>query len=306
MTDTAHPTPGDRLTLLPLRVRWDARTDDFAWQSTDGAYRAVLPFGEAELTVEEDGEPGVRRVRVAIRIARHVRLHSADVRYRTAIGAVERCWAPHLRPGADRVIADHVFRTPALIAQSAGGGCALVADVDGFPAETKTHLDLVRNRTDRTAFLAHGLGEWKPTGHIFFRRARARQAIGAGSVLRLSHFLLALPGADAEPYGAVASFCWRRFAPTDSIRPQVVPLVDYERHAAARIFAPDLYREFDAGDTPPPGRGDDYADRHRATKAGRDVRGRDRALPGQPGAGRQGGCGSSSERSSPTRSAPGC
>jgi hypothetical protein len=243
-------TPGERardafrLTLEPLFVWWDDRRDGFGWRlSPDGeAAFAPLPFGMcvAEFT-REDGDTTV--VRFVLRVTRDVRLHGLDVRYRTTFAEPDFAWVPHLRPGEGLVIADQIFRSPALVLRRGAQGVALIPDLAQWPRGVKTMLDLDRRAPDGSALLAHGLGDYATTGHIFFKRKTAGLALAAGDEVAAAHYLLRLDG-PRDPLARVAAFIWERFARRDGPAPLALPLARYEALACARIFAPDLYRTF--------------------------------------------------------------
>jgi len=234
---------------LHLAVRWNRRSQRFPIVFHTGGSPADvrLPFGTCGIAwTRESDDPSVWRCEIACRLEERVRLHQLEIVYEAVDSSPFRLWVPYLRPGPGLVIADRVFRTPVMLVRGEAGSLALLPDLRVWPGETDVFLDA--DRSSGTPRLSHGIGSFATTGHVLFRRARARKALAAGATIRFAHFLVRFETADDRVFEQAASFAWKKFARTGDPRPQVMPLARCERLAAGRIFAADLYREFDADD----------------------------------------------------------
>jgi hypothetical protein len=236
------------LTPFHLTVRWNGRSQTFPIR-LEGNVRSVsvpLPFGTGEIAwTREADDPPLWRCEITCRLKRRVRLHQFELVYGTGDREPFRFWVPYLRPGPGQVIADRVFRTPVILVRRKADASALIPDLETWPGDVDVFLDA--DRSPEKPYLSHGIGSFKTTGHVLFRRARARRPLAAGSTLRISHFLTRFETAGDRVFEQVASFAWKRFARSDDPRPQVMPFARSERLATDRIFSEDLYRDFDAG-----------------------------------------------------------
>ncbi len=233
------------LSLRDVEAVWDDKCNRYSWQKSGSGLAVSLPFGRFELNAVTESEPlTCLRVAATLVVTQPVRLHSLELRYSTGFGRYDQATVPHLRPAADLVIADQVFRSPAVVARKGRQVVALVPDLSTITPAHKTYLDVQREGQGEKSLLAHGLGEWTACGHVFFKRTRSKRTLQPGTEVPLVHFVLSFPDVEELPLEKVASFLWRRFAPRDAIVPQVLPLLEYDKLAAERAFGEDLFRRF--------------------------------------------------------------
>jgi len=240
------------LILLPLAVHWDIKHGSFNWRAeNETTLTADLPFGQCRLAfLADERDDQLVRVTSTVKITEPVNLHALEIRYRPTFGRPARWYVPYLRPSEKMVIADQMYRSPVMIAQKNDRYLALLPDLHNWPIEEKTYLDFLHDAGDDGCRMTHGLGPWKTSGHVFFRKTKRWKLLARGSEIRFGHYLLLASPPPASFYGCAASLLWERFARRDDPRPQMLPLVEYEKLAVERIFAPDLYYEFEYRDRP--------------------------------------------------------
>lgn len=249
-TDSAIIGP---LVVEPLKVCWDRRQAVFPWSFTpeESSGEIKLPFGFVRLSIEPENQHSWLRVRLLLHIEQAVRLHQLELRYRFTGGKPDWAWIPHLRPSADQVIADQVFRSPAIIVEKSGLAAALIPDLSSLPSEHCTYLDFVRSGPNGRPILSHGIGRSKPTGHIFFKKVRAKKPTPSGIRINLAHYLLSIPSTCGSGLEAASSFLWRQNAAgKKEYFPQVLDFTRYEKLVNDRIFAHDLYQRFEIDGRP--------------------------------------------------------
>ena len=230
----------------PLFAAWDGQQGTFAWREGEGGEEtADLPFGRCICRMRQE-ENDVARVDVVVTLDRLVRLHQLEIGYQPAFGRPKTTWAPYLRHKPDYVIADQVFRSPALMMAKSEQAVALVPDLSLWPDAIKTYLDMQREKPA----MIHGVGHWRTTGHVFFKKMKAKQVLPAGDEIRFAHFLLKLSELPEDRLDYLASFIWRRFARRNDTKQQMLPFAQAGQHACERIMAPDLYREFQIDERP--------------------------------------------------------
>ena len=119
-------------------------------------------------------------------------------------------WAPHLAPEAGDCIAQHVFRSPALIAADAHRAVALVPDLAlvGKDPEAPWYLDVDAPAKRWTL----GISKSEVTDHVHFRKVNGAR-FSPGEV-KLGFYLTSYPlsGPAADPFKKIADFHWRMYA----------------------------------------------------------------------------------------------
>jgi hypothetical protein len=158
-------------------------------------------------------------------------------------------FTPQLRPEKEHVIADHVFRSPALMMQKGGDFAALVPDlksVDGRSRAIRTAADMQVETVDRP-FLSIGLQNWIPEpyalrkthvfytspdslsptlndttislGYLLFLSADAPNREGFREVVRYhwstsgTKYMQRTVGPQAEPFSGYIQKAWYQFLP---------------------------------------------------------------------------------------------
>ncbi len=166
----------------------------------------------------------------------------------TAVHRPEFVFSPQLRPEADDVIGDHVFRSPVLMVQHGSHVAALVPDPDlmnGRNPRIRTSADL---RTDAgpRALLAYGVMPWEKRAHVYYRHTDSMTVAVRDSTVSCGYYLYVR--ADAPPregYRDAVRFLWERFgrrAFDDPRGPQSEPFRSYV-HKAWDEFVPRVALE---------------------------------------------------------------
>lgn len=170
-------------------------------------------------------------------------------------GELEYCFSPHLCPGPDFVIADHVFRSPAIVLEKSGGFFALVPDLEAIEGvyrlgqgEYRYYMNLnVTEGENQSPAVVFGLGRSRVKGHVYFKSDFSNElTVPAGTTLVLAYYVLASRGSFGRR--DLHSFIWGRFARRhlDSGLPQVVGFDRYAAAGLARIFKrSDLFKRFE-------------------------------------------------------------
>jgi hypothetical protein len=145
-----------------------------------------------------------------------------ELAVRHPIAEPAHVWVPHLTPAPDNVIADAVFRSPAIVLADGAIALAFLVDVDdvGRAAPGRVWLDYDHPRS--TVTLA--AGDWVEDGHVFYKRRPARRVAGQSVSVRL-HVVASRRVEDrADPYGMAARWLWRRWGRSGHERATKAPL----------------------------------------------------------------------------------
>ncbi len=157
-------------------------------------------------------------------------------------------WAPHLAPDDGYVIAQHVFRAPALISRQGKLVVSVVPDLDlvGRAAENPWFMDFdARSGESRI-----GLAPTEIPVHVLFKKIPG-MTLAAGRV-ELAFFIEAHEDEDplGNPWAAASRFLWRRWAKPlfDAGEPVRAPLDAYIRRTydwAFSSWGDSVWQEFD-------------------------------------------------------------
>lgn len=158
--------------------------------------------------------------------------------------AIRRISTPYFLPRPGDVIADHVFRHGAILAET-DRGCAMFAPIlPCEPPDVASYTDLSRDAAGLT--IRHGVGATETRGHVFFRRSR-RVSLPAGD-LAWTHIIAAWPNCSLEDaYERAARLIWATRTPVETHDASSKQYDRFSRAATERIFRDDLYREWDRG-----------------------------------------------------------
>lgn len=225
-----------------------------------GTRRAELRMLDGSTTVRKQIEVRAGDPFVHVRVSADVRgratmeyllaAYTAHVRTGDALqgGRPEFVYTPQLRPEADDVIGDHVFRSPALIVQHGPRFAALIPDPDlmnGTHPRIRTSAD-VRTDSGSGALLAYGLMPWEKRAHVYYRHTDSMTVDLRDTTVAFGYYLCVRADAPVrEGYRDVVRFLWERFgrrlfdAPGG---PQAEPFRDYVRKAWD-IYVPQVALE---------------------------------------------------------------
>ncbi|MBN2207096.1 MAG: hypothetical protein JW742_06815 [Candidatus Aminicenantes bacterium] len=192
---------------------------------------------------------GWRKVRMTWDVPAPVAQDELSIRFDLGF-APDFWWAPHLAPEDGFVVAQHVFRAPALIVGRGDLVFVVVPD-----------LDLVGRRGDNPWFMDYdagrralwlGLSRTEIPVHVLFKKAPG-MALAPGTV-ELGFYVAAYRdrGTVRNPWARAAAFLWRRwgrplFAKGEPVR---APLLDYVRRTydwAFKGWGASVWQEFDLG-----------------------------------------------------------
>jgi hypothetical protein len=157
-------------------------------------------------------------------------------------------WAPHLAPREGDCIAQHVFRSPALIAARGAEILVIVPDLDicGRNPDTPWFLDL--NAPERTLWL--GMSQTTIPEHVRYQK-RGGMTFAAGEV-SLGFYWLAYTDDQQprNPWRRVTQFLWERYGRPlyDQGQPLTVPLDRYVEHVynwAFNTWQQAVWQEFE-------------------------------------------------------------
>jgi hypothetical protein len=233
------------------------------------------PMGGGMLTKNisvRRNEPFVRVI-LTYAIHRRLRLHSLWSTFSFTPGGkpydeykpLDFVFTPQLRPEQEQIIADHVFRSPALMMQKDSDFAALVPmleQVDGKNRAMRTVADL-QVETANKPFFSIGLGNWVPEpyalrkthvfyaspdslsptlkdttislGYFLFLRADAPNGEGFREVVRHywmtsgAEYMQHAVGPQAEPFSGYIQKAWYQFLP------QVVLDTQYDGHSVTLL-----------------------------------------------------------------------
>jgi len=161
-------------------------------------------------------------------------------------------WAPHLAPEPGDAIAQHVFRSPALIASRKDLTLTIVPDLDicGNRPEAPWFMDM-----DAPAQkLSLGMSRTTITRHVGYRRVPGME-LPAGT-LELGFYITVYSDQAAipNPWSRVSHFLWERYgrALFNAGEPLTVPLDNYVQHVyrwAFETWKDAVWQEFDLAGT---------------------------------------------------------
>ncbi|WP_287154271.1 hypothetical protein [Candidatus Solincola tengchongensis] len=169
----------------------------------------------------ESAGPGLLRVDHSLRTRKTMLLASFGVRWDLSelLEEVSYRFVPHLHPEAGQVVADQVFRSPALILGGEGLSVALVPDLGALDTLQRQGLRAAMTLEGRT--LSYAVTAHHVEGHVYFReRAFPGFLLLAGEEVRLAYFLLLSREGGRALHRMANTLLWERFG-----RPRL------ERHA---------------------------------------------------------------------------
>ncbi len=159
-------------------------------------------------------------------------------------------WAPHLAPEPGFVVAQHVFRSPALITAGGGLSLAIIPDLDLVGRSENTPWFLDYDAPAREAKL--GLSLTEVPLHVLFKK-KPGMRIGPGTV-ELAFFVLASrdTASAPNPWRRAAGFLWERWGRPlyNAGEPVQAPLDRYIERTydwAFKTWGPHVWQEFDLG-----------------------------------------------------------
>lgn len=187
-----------------------------------------------KLTVDKI-EDGWQRVRMTWNVEQPVQQDEVSIRFQVAFEP-DFWWAPHLAPSPGDCIAQHVFRSPAIIAAKGPDVVVMVPELEivGAEAELPWFMDL--DAPARLFWL--GLGKSEVFTHTLFHKVPG-MTIQPGKV-ELGFFVNAYRSNEVplNPWSKVLAFLWNRYARPLYARgePSTVPMDGFVKRTYELAF----------------------------------------------------------------------
>jgi len=156
-------------------------------------------------------------------------------------------WAPHLTPTADNIIAQHVFRAPAMIVGNSQRNLVVIPDLDlvGATPTVPWYMDMDAPNNVLTLGVSHS----KVTAHVLFGREKGL-TIPPGE-FNFGFYLLMSDDAESltDPWRKPLAFLWEKwstplFAAGQPIQGDLEPYVRHTYHWAFDSWAKSVWQEF--------------------------------------------------------------
>ncbi|CAN5653637.1 hypothetical protein BH10CHL1_BH10CHL1_31200 [soil metagenome] len=210
-------------------------------------YDQPLLSGQAPKIMIEEVGAGWQRVRMTWQLEQPVGQDELAIAFRVAFEP-DFWWAPHLAPREGDCIAQHVFRSPALIAARGADALIIVPDLDicGRNPATPWFLDL--NAPQCTMWL--GLSHTTIPEHVRYQKTGGL-ILGPGEVSLGFYWIGYTDQAEpANPWRRVTEFLWGRYGRPlfNQGQPLTVPLDRYVEHVyrwAFDTWADAVWQEFE-------------------------------------------------------------
>ena len=155
-------------------------------------------------------------------------------------GRPDSTFSPGLRKGANEVVGDHFFRSPAISAQKGSLAAVVIPDVENLRTDRvmPTVLDLdVKNGVVDAPLLSYGFCDYRLSSHVAFSHDRSLTR-HVPSHLHLG--LNVIARADVPAYSAhqiAADVSWKvGHVYFDKILPQAMPFADYANVCYPAVF----------------------------------------------------------------------
>ena len=239
----------------PLRVEHRGREYHLVFDGQRLARFSVpelLANGLPRVEVGDADPGGWSRVRLTWDVLAPVAQDELAVRFDVEFGP-DFWWAPHLAPENGYVIAQHVFRSPALIAGRGPLTFAVIPDLDLVGASSSDPWFLDYDAPNRKMWL--GMVKTEIPEHVLFKKAPG-MTFAPGRV-ELGFFVAAHreadgPGTVPDPWREVSAFLWKRWGSPLFAKGQPIPgrLEPYVRRTydwAFKGWGTFVWQEFDLG-----------------------------------------------------------
>ena len=205
--------------------------------------------GRPQIQIDDPDESGFRRVRLTWDAASPAAQDELAVRFDLDIEP-DFWWAPHLAPEEGYVVAQHVFRSPAIIAARGPLVLAVVPD-----------LDIVGRRADNPWFLDYdaparriwlGMVKTDVPEHVLFKKAPGMTFTPGKVELGFHVAAYRDPAPISNPWAKTSAFLWNRWGRPLFAKgePVSAPLEEYVRRTYDWAFGgwgKYVWQEFDLG-----------------------------------------------------------
>lgn len=217
--------------------------------STDGFVKTMVAdsLGSVQPTVTiEEPEPGLVKVRFICELPDSLRQDDFKVILRPEFNASFH-WAPHLTPFANNIIAQHVFRSPAMIMGDSSRQVVLIPDLDLLKQNNslKWYMDM----DAQTQQMTIGLSKSRVGPHVLFERA-------SGQVIPPGHFEFGFylmlnkdSNSLSDPWRKPLAFLWNKWGHSlyqqgEPLNNKLAAYVDHTYKWAFNTWQKAVWQEF--------------------------------------------------------------
>jgi hypothetical protein len=143
-------------------------------------------------------------------------------------------WTPELRPDPEDVIADEIFRSPALIFQKGNRAAALIPEVRRIQPwrsfETSADLQVPQRVAP---FMSYGAMNWRQRSHVFFTHSDKMTTLAYQGQFSYGYTLYCSAAEpEHEAYRTIVRYHWQHNGGLQQAKgPQTEPFASYERKA---------------------------------------------------------------------------
>ena len=192
-------------------------------------------------------KPGVVHVAIVFDLKDSVRQDDWQVRITPTFDPSFH-WSPHLTPTSEHIVAQHVFRSPALIVTSVDHSLTVIPDLDmmknGSPVEWYMDLDALNNK------LTLGMSRNSVKEHVLF--VRDDGAVYPPGKAEFGFFVLTTSGQElvTNPFKSASEFIWKKWGATQYAASKFDPevLEKYAEHTynwAFGSWGETVFQEFE-------------------------------------------------------------
>lgn len=154
-------------------------------------------------------------------------------------------WAPHLTPTDKNIIAQHVFRSPALVVMDEDKGFAIVPDLDLLSEYAENHWYMDMNAEEN--MLTLGMSQSCVSNHVLFERV-------PGAVYKkeveYGFYIIRYPSRETleNPFRMLLDFMWKKWGHKrymELLPLNLAPYVDYTYRWAFDSWGKSVWQEFE-------------------------------------------------------------
>ncbi len=154
-------------------------------------------------------------------------------------------WVPHICPGEDYVIGDHVFRSPVLLYKKKDYAFAFIPDLktlgNNRPFPSFVKFDLEPKNPKKKPHLSYGFGNYKPIEHILFRHVPSEDwLVEENTDLTFRFYIIIFLKTQIEDIlKFVNNFLWEKYGNKNllkNLNPQIIPFEDNVREGYKALF----------------------------------------------------------------------
>ncbi len=137
-------------------------------------------------------------------------------------------WIPNLKKKPEQIIAQHVFRSPAIILSSKDSRISVIPDLKAIKLYPQSPYYLDLNFRDKEAVISYGLSNYRTDQHVYYQRRDSAFLLPQITEMGL-YIICSDHSSSLDILKKTNSFMWNTFAAEylDSLLPQAVPFNHY-------------------------------------------------------------------------------